>query len=161
MGMAQLVERYWTAEDVRALPEDGKRYECIDGALLVTPAPRRLHQRACNRLVRLLDSFVDRNALGDLHSSPADIELEPGTLVQPDVFIALDRPGNPPYEWHSIAGLLLATNAGQLISWAGLAGSRWLAYATIAVLVAGAASRPQLSAAASVGPRLLDRRRAL
>jgi uncharacterized membrane protein YfcA len=60
-----------------------------------------------------------------------------------------------------VAGLLLATNARQLTAWAGLATSPWAAYVAIAVLVAGAAWRPQLSAAASAGPRLLDRRRAL
>jgi Uma2 family endonuclease len=108
MGMAELVERYWTAEDVRALPEDGKRYECIDGVLLVTPAPRWLHQRAVMALIRSLDAFVSDHSLGEFLSSPADIELEPGTLVQPDLFVAHNRPGSPPYEWHSIAGLLLA-----------------------------------------------------
>jgi len=108
MGMAQLVERYWTAEDVRALPEDGKRYECVDGVLLVTPAPRGLHQRACMAMIRTLDAFVAQHSLGELLYSPADIELEPGTLVQPDLFVALGWPGNPPYEWHGISGLLLA-----------------------------------------------------
>jgi len=44
MGMAQTVER-WTAEMVRALPDDGNRYEVIDGVLLVSPPPAELHQR--------------------------------------------------------------------------------------------------------------------
>lgn len=108
MAMPDLVERYWTAEDVRALPEDGNRYECIDGVLLVTPAPRWLHQRAVMALIRSLDAFVSDHSLGEFLSSPADIELEPGTLVQPDLFVALGWPGNAPYEWHSITGLLLA-----------------------------------------------------
>jgi uncharacterized protein len=60
-----------------------------------------------------------------------------------------------------VAGLLLATNVRQLTTWTGLTTSPWAAYVAIAVLVAFAASRPQLSAAASAGPRLLDRRRAL
>lgn len=29
----------WTAEMARALPDDGKRYEVLDGELFVTPAP--------------------------------------------------------------------------------------------------------------------------
>jgi hypothetical protein len=42
--MPQLVHPvYWTAEMVRALPDDGNRYEVVYGELLVTPAPRRLH----------------------------------------------------------------------------------------------------------------------
>jgi Uma2 family endonuclease len=108
MAMPDLVERYWTAEDVRALPEDGKRYECVDGVLLVTPAPRGLHQRACMAMIRTLDAFVAEHSLGELLYSPADIELVPGTLVQPDLFVALGWPGNPPYEWRSLTGLLLA-----------------------------------------------------
>ena len=43
MGMA--VPLFYTAEMVRALPDDGKRYETVHGELLVSPAPRPLHQR--------------------------------------------------------------------------------------------------------------------
>ena len=38
MGMA--APAYYTADMVRALPDDGKRYETVHGELLVTPAPR-------------------------------------------------------------------------------------------------------------------------
>ena len=39
MGMPAVSTPYWTAAMVRELPDDGKRYECIDGELLVTPSP--------------------------------------------------------------------------------------------------------------------------
>ena len=39
MGMA--VPIYYSAEMVRALPDDGNRYETVRGELLVTPAPRQ------------------------------------------------------------------------------------------------------------------------
>ena len=42
MGMAAPV--YYTADMVRALPNDGNRYETVHGELLVTPAPRLWHQ---------------------------------------------------------------------------------------------------------------------
>jgi len=42
MGMAAPV--YSTAEQVRQLADDGKRYEVVYGALLVTPVPRLGHQ---------------------------------------------------------------------------------------------------------------------
>jgi Uma2 family endonuclease len=45
MGMPRQATR-WTADMVRALPDDGNRYEEADGGLLVTPAPVELHQRA-------------------------------------------------------------------------------------------------------------------
>jgi hypothetical protein len=41
---------YWTAEMVRALPDDGHRYEVVHGELLVTPAPRAPHQLVVQRL---------------------------------------------------------------------------------------------------------------
>ena len=43
--MPALVRR-WTRDEVLALPEDGMRYELIDGQLLVTPSPRKVHQGA-------------------------------------------------------------------------------------------------------------------
>jgi hypothetical protein len=52
MGMAAPV--YYTAEMVRALPEDGNRYEAVFGELLVTPAPRVWHQAIVSRLVEAL-----------------------------------------------------------------------------------------------------------
>src|SRR5207245_800698 len=43
MGMPQATH-YWTPDDVRALPDDGRRYEVVAGELLVTPAPSFAHQ---------------------------------------------------------------------------------------------------------------------
>jgi hypothetical protein len=40
MGMAVSVPRY-TVDDLEGFPDDGDRYELLDGILLVTPAPRR------------------------------------------------------------------------------------------------------------------------
>ena len=45
MGMPSFVEHRWSPAEVEALPDDGNRYECIDGTLLVTPAPTRRLQR--------------------------------------------------------------------------------------------------------------------
>ena len=107
MSMPEILER-WTAARVRELPDDGNRYEVVDGELLVTPAPRLPHQEAAFRLAQILDGHVLR--LGGAHvlMSPADIEFDPHTLVQPDVFVAPWVEGRRPRAWTDIARLLLA-----------------------------------------------------
>ncbi|HEX9705384.1 MAG TPA: Uma2 family endonuclease [Gemmatimonadales bacterium] len=98
----------WTAEMVRALPDDGNRYEVVDGELLVTPAPRLLHQRGILTLLEILRDYVRSHRVGELLLSPADIEFDPHTLVQPDIFVAPLVEGRRPRAWTEIKGLLLA-----------------------------------------------------
>ncbi len=107
MGMPQQAIR-WTAEMVRALPDDGNRYEVVDGELLVTPAPTRLHQRAALEFVRVLSDYARSVGFGEALMSPADIELDPHGMVQPDVFVDGLVAGRPANEWNVGAPLLLA-----------------------------------------------------
>lgn len=67
--------RGWTAEMVRALPEDGKRYEVIDGELFVTPAPVFDHQEAVGMLFLRLYPYMRGSGIGHATLSPADIEM--------------------------------------------------------------------------------------
>jgi Uma2 family endonuclease len=87
MGMAAPV--YYTAEDVRSLPDDGNRYETVHGELLVTPAPRPWHQVVCGRLHAALQTYLERSGIGYALMSPADISWGPDVLVQPDVFVVV------------------------------------------------------------------------
>ena len=98
MGMPNIANT-WTREAVLALPEDGNRYELVDGELLVSPAPRLLHQAAVLALFRLLDPYVDRGRLGMLLLSPADLDLRSGQLVQPDLFVVPAVVGRRPSRW--------------------------------------------------------------
>ena len=75
---------FYTAEMVRALPDDGNRYETVYGELLVTPAPRARHQEAIARLQFALTAYLREHRAGHLFASPADISWSEGTLVQPD-----------------------------------------------------------------------------
>src|SRR3989442_14546688 len=85
MGMAAPI--YYTAEMVRGLPDDGNRYETVHGELLVTPAPRAWHQVVLVRLSQALSRYLERNPVGQLLYSPADISWSPDILVQPDLFV--------------------------------------------------------------------------
>jgi Uma2 family endonuclease len=108
MAMPDLVERYWTAEDVRALPEDGKRYECIDGVLLVTPSPSFNHGYAVEFLRERLGDFVRRSSLGQLLYAPTDVEIVAGSMVQPDLFVARSVTGARIRSARDIAEVVLA-----------------------------------------------------
>ena len=104
MGMPQAAE-VWTAERIRALPDDGLRHEVVDGEHLVTPAPRLVHERAVELLRDALRPFVRAHALGECFASPADIEFDPLTMTQPDVFVTARRKAKA---WSEILPLLLA-----------------------------------------------------
>ncbi len=105
MGMALPI--YYSAEMVRTLPEDGKRYETVHGELLVTPAPRGLHQEMVLRLARRLADYSEAIGIGHVMLSPADISWSDDTLVQPDVFVvALDEART--MDWSFMKSLLIA-----------------------------------------------------
>jgi Uma2 family endonuclease len=86
MGMAAPL--YYTADMVRAMPDDGNRYEVVYGELLVTPAPRPWHQVLLSRLTLALGNYLSDQPAGVLLSSPADISWGPDVLMQPDLFVA-------------------------------------------------------------------------
>lgn len=106
MGMPATTE--WTADMVRALPDDGMRREVIDGELLVTPAPSLQHQRAVRELLMRLAEYLRNYASAEVLASPADISLGERTLVQPDVFVVARRAGQKAVRWNEIGPLLLA-----------------------------------------------------
>ena len=90
----------WTREEVLALPDDGNRYELIDGALLVSPSPRAVHQWAVLRLYERVASYVRAHRLGATMLAPADLDLRSGQLVQPDLYVVPLRPdGRVPLAW--------------------------------------------------------------
>ena len=88
MGMPALSEPLrWTVEMVHALPDDGNRYECVDGALLVTPGPWNPHQAVVGEFFGLLRPYVREMRLGYVQVAPTDVEVDAATVVQPDVLV--------------------------------------------------------------------------
>jgi Uma2 family endonuclease len=85
MGMAAPL--YYTADMVRALPDDGNRYEVVYGELLVTPAPTVWHEVVQRRLLLAVDQYLRTTAIGEVLGSRADISWGPDVLVSPDVFV--------------------------------------------------------------------------
>ncbi|MBV9314722.1 MAG: Uma2 family endonuclease [Pseudonocardia sp.] len=76
----------FTVADLEGMPDDGRRYELIDGELLVSPAPGLRHQTVGLRLYRLLDDACP----ADLYALAAPFAVQPDQLteVQPDVLVA-------------------------------------------------------------------------
>ena len=77
----------WTYATYAALPDDGQRYEVIDGVLYMAPAPMIPHQRIVGRIYRLLATTVESTQIGEAFVSPIDVELAPNVVVQPDVLV--------------------------------------------------------------------------
>ena len=103
MGMALTVPRY-TVDDLEQFPNDGNRYELLDGMLIVTPAPRNAHQVAASELHVRLHAAV-RGAARVV--SPGAVVRLPGTQLEPDVLVYPSQFG-PKHNWVDITGHWLA-----------------------------------------------------
>lgn len=76
----------WTVEDLDDLPDDGLRYELLDGALVVSPAPSLLHQRVVTRVWSLLNDACPPDL--EVFVGPVDWQPDQRTSLQPDVVVA-------------------------------------------------------------------------
>lgn len=94
MGMAA-TSTDWTAEMVRALPEDGCKHEVIDGVLFLTPAPAWRHQRAVQQLSFALNLWLRQTRAAEVFGAPPDVEFSPRRMVIPDVLVVM-RPERTP-----------------------------------------------------------------
>jgi Uma2 family endonuclease len=79
--------RELTYDDLESMPDDGHRYELIDGVLLVSPSPRANHQRAVGGLYRVLWA-ARPNADFSVFVAPFDVVLAPDSVIIPDVLVA-------------------------------------------------------------------------
>ena len=83
--------RRWTYADYCRIPPDRKRHELVDGRHYVNPAPTPYHQTIALRLAAELLILVERRGRGRVLTSPLDVHLGPGTVVQPDVVVLRPR----------------------------------------------------------------------
>jgi Uma2 family endonuclease len=92
-----------TYADYLELPDDGNRYEILDGALAVSPAPTTLHQRVSLALALALGRHIQARRLGTLLYAPVDVVLADDCVVEPDlVFVSKARAEI--VEMHAIVG---------------------------------------------------------
>jgi Uma2 family endonuclease len=80
----------WTYNHYAALPDDGKRYEIVNGVLFMTPAPNIPHQDAVGRFFLHLFTHIESAGLGRVFVAPIDVVLAPKVVVQTDVVVLLN-----------------------------------------------------------------------
>ena len=81
-------DRVWTYADLKELPDDGRRWEIVEGALVEMTGPTTLHGRVVVNLARLLLPIMD--ALGaEFFVAPQDVLLPDGSVVEPDLLAIL------------------------------------------------------------------------
>jgi len=88
--MATELKRKLDYDDYLRLPDDGKRYEILDGELYVTPAPSPLHQRVSKRLQRKLEDYFEARGLGEVFDAPIDMILGRHDVAQPDILVVIN-----------------------------------------------------------------------
>jgi Uma2 family endonuclease len=87
MSMSQHPPKHvWDYSDYARFPDDGNRYEVIDGEVLVTPAPSTGHQHILANLVIALRQYVDRERIG-IVLPDVDVLFVSGQFLRPDVVV--------------------------------------------------------------------------
>ena len=78
----------WCYEDILTFPDDGRRYEIIEGDLYEMPSPTSVHAATIINLIALLLPLVAKFR-GRLFTAPLDVFIPGGDPVQPDVLVVL------------------------------------------------------------------------
>ncbi|HET7092617.1 MAG TPA: Uma2 family endonuclease, partial [Thermomicrobiales bacterium] len=78
----------WTYDDLLAMPDDGKRYEIIEGTLYELPRPLLVQAQVISNLIGILLPLVARLG-GRWFTAPLDVFIPGGDPVQPDLIVLL------------------------------------------------------------------------
>jgi Uma2 family endonuclease len=81
----------WTYTTYAAIPNDGKRYEVIEGVLYLMASPNVKHQSVTQRILFYMMTHFEFKGLGRVFISPIDVELAPKYVVQPDLVVILNK----------------------------------------------------------------------
>jgi Uma2 family endonuclease len=83
-----------TYEEFKTFPDDGRRYELIDGEVFMFASPTLLHQLLLLELATLFRSAVTLKNLGLVMMAPFEVKFLGDNAVQPDLVVVLrDRTG--------------------------------------------------------------------
>jgi Uma2 family endonuclease len=96
----------FTVDDLDRFPNDGNRYELLDGMLLVTPAPSLAHQLIASRLQTQLGTALMLPGYAHV-VGPGAIVVRPKTQLQPDLLVYPAR-FSPKVDWSTVTEHWLA-----------------------------------------------------
>jgi Uma2 family endonuclease len=88
MSLPQLAideQEKFTYSDYLLLTDSDKRYEILDGDLLMSPSPTAIHQILLLKMAKLLSTFVEQNKFGQIFIVPFDVVLSDYEVIQPDI----------------------------------------------------------------------------
>ena len=75
-----------TIEDLLRMPEDGQKYELVDGEIVVSPGGHR-HSKVGMRIGHILSEFLERHPIAEVCGADLGVMFENGNLRSPDVTV--------------------------------------------------------------------------
>jgi Uma2 family endonuclease len=85
--MLQVTHRPMTVHDYLLLPDNGPRFQLIDGQFHMAPAPNTYHQIISRNLQYILMQFLETNPIGEVFNAPFDVYLSDVDVFQPDLCV--------------------------------------------------------------------------
>ncbi|HEX9973494.1 MAG TPA: Uma2 family endonuclease [bacterium] len=85
-------KKVYSYQDYFELPDDGNKYEIIEGELIMSPAPYTIHQEVMLNIAVELVNFVRKTKIGKIYVAPTDVVISDINVVQPDIlFITSEK----------------------------------------------------------------------
>ncbi len=81
----------WTIQDLESLPEDGDRYEIIDGELYVSKQPDLQHQIVCGKIALILGQWSEQTQMGMTIPTPGVTFTNDNAVVPDVIWISYER----------------------------------------------------------------------
>lgn len=89
--MAPQTATRMTYAEFMALPDDGKRYELIEGELVLNPAPNMRHQRIQWKISGEFYKYFEEHPVGQAFNAPTDVVLIDDVVLEPDILVVLNE----------------------------------------------------------------------
>ncbi len=89
--MSSHIEPIVTVDDLAAVPEDGNRYEVIEGELFVSRAPGFVHQIIITNVIASIKAYLDHNPIGVVVTTPGIIFSHIDGVIPDLVYVSHER----------------------------------------------------------------------